>query len=158
MSKIYPRDRVSRVNLQRCNGEEHEWDEENIAFITYVGLFCYRAMLSGLKNTGAAYQRLVNKVFKPLIGSTMEVYMDNMITKSKDLTCHIYHLSETFELLRKYKMRLNPKKCAFRVSLGKYLWFMVSHRGIKENLEKIWAIAKIKSLRTLKEIQGLIGN
>lgn len=115
-------------------------------------------MLSGLKNTGAAYQRLVNKVFKPLIGRTIEVYVDNMITKSKNPTCHIHHLSETFELLRKYKMRLNPKKCVFGVSSGKYLWFMVSHRGIKENLEKIWPIAEIKSLRTLKEIQGLIGN
>ena len=93
----------------------YEQDEESTAFITNQGLFCYRVMPFGLKNAGATYQRLVNKVFKPLIGKTMEVYVDDMITKSKIPKEHGRHLEETFGLLRKYKMKLNPKKCAFGV-------------------------------------------
>ena len=69
----------------------------------------------GLKNVGATYQRLVNKVFKPLIGRTMEVYVDDIITKSKIPKEHVGHLDETFGFLRKYKMKLNPEKCAFGV-------------------------------------------
>ncbi|XP_052288620.1 uncharacterized protein LOC127899311 [Citrus sinensis] len=135
----------------------HEQDEENTAFITNQGLFYYRVMPFGLKNAGATYQRLVNKVFKPLIGRTMEVYVDDMITKSKIPEEHVRHLDETFELLRKYKMKLNPEKCAFGVESGKFLGFMVSHRGIEANPEKIQAVAQMKSPRNLKEMQSLTG-
>ena len=83
---------------------------------------------------------MVNKIFKPLIGRTMEVYVDDMITKSKNPNEHVKHLEETFGLLRKYKMTLNLKKCAFGVELGKFLGFMVSHRRIEVNPEKIQPI------------------
>ncbi|KAH9688200.1 Ribonuclease H [Citrus sinensis] len=135
----------------------YEQDEESTAFITNQGLFCYRVMPFGLKNAGATYQRLVNKVFKPLIGKTMEVYVDDMITKSKIPKEHVGHLEETFELLRKYKMKLNPEKCAFGVESGKFLGFMVSHRGIEANPEKIQAIVQMTSPRNLKEMQSLTG-
>ncbi|XP_052295858.1 uncharacterized protein LOC127901870 [Citrus sinensis] len=135
----------------------YEQDEESTAFITNQGLFCYRVMPFGLKNAGATYQRLVNKVFKPLIGKTMEVYVDDMITKSKIPKEHVRHLEETFELLRKYKMKLNPEKCAFGVESGKFLGFMVSHRGIEANPEKIQAIVQMTSPRNLKEMQSLTG-
>ncbi|XP_052297264.1 uncharacterized protein LOC127902396 [Citrus sinensis] len=111
----------------------------------------------GLKNAGATYQRLVNKVFKPLIGKTMEVYVDDMITKSKIPKEHVRHLEETFGLLKKYKMKLNPEKCAFGVESGKFLGFMVSHRGIEANPEKIQAIVQMRSPRNLKEMQSLTG-
>lgn len=84
-----------------------EQDEEHTAFITNINLFCYKVMPFGLKNTGATYQRLVNKIFKPLIRRTMELYVDHMITKSNDSTEHTLHLEETFELLKRYKMKLN---------------------------------------------------
>ncbi|XP_024037570.1 uncharacterized protein LOC112097200 [Citrus clementina] len=135
----------------------YEPDEESTAFITNQGLFCYRVMPFGLKNAGATYQRLVNKVFKPLIGKTMEVYVDDMITKSKIPKEHVRHLEETFELLRKYKMKLNPEKCAFGVESGKFLGFMVSHRGIEANPKKIQAIVQMTSPRNLKEMQSLTG-
>ena len=106
----------------------------------------------GLKNEGVTYQRLVNKIFKPLIGRTMEVYVDDIITKSKSPDEHVKHLEETFGLLRKYKMKLNPKKCAFGVGLGKFFGFMVSHRGIEANLKKIQAIVGMRSSCNLKEI------
>ena len=86
-----------------------EQDEENTTFITNMSLFCYRVMPFGLKNAGVTYQRLVNKIFKPLIGHTMEVYVDDMITKSKEPRDHVKHLEETFELLRKYEMKLTRR-------------------------------------------------
>ena len=76
-------------------------------------------MLFGLKNVGATYQRLVNTKFKDLISKTIEVYVDDMLVKSKVAEDHMTHLGEMFSMLRRYKMKLNPLKCAFRVGLGK---------------------------------------
>ena len=87
----------------------------------------------------------------------MEVYVDDMITKSKNPNEHVEHLEETFKLLRKYKMKLNPEKCAFGVESEKFLGFMVSHRGIEANPENIQAIMQMRSPRNLKEIQSLTG-
>lgn len=81
--------------------------------------------------------------------------MDDMITKSKEPMEHILHLEETFELLRRYIMKLNPKICAFRVCSEKFMGFIVSHRGIKANPEHISAITEMKSPRTIKEVQSL---
>ena len=71
-------------------------DEESTTFINNMSLFYYRVMPFGLKNARAAYQRLVNKIFKPLIGCTMEVYVDDMITKSKNLADHVRHLEVVY--------------------------------------------------------------
>ena len=122
-----------------------------------MGLFCYRVIPFGLKNAEATYQRLVNKIFKPLIGRTMEVYVDDMFTKFKESGDHVKHLEETFELFRKYKMKLNPDKCAFRVNSGKFLGFLVSHRWIEANPKKIRAVTEMRSPRTVKEVQSLTG-
>ena len=83
-------------------------------------------MSFGLKNVGATYQRLVTKMFRPLLGKTMEVYIDDMLVKSKERPDHATHLQEAFELLRAYDMKLNPSKCAFGVSAGRFLGFMVT--------------------------------
>jgi hypothetical protein len=77
-------------------------------------------MSFGLKNAGATYQRLVNKMFQDQIGRNVEVYVNDMLVKSKQATCHIADLRETFSTLRRYKMKLNPAKCAFSVSSGKF--------------------------------------
>ena len=80
----------------------------------------------GLKNVGATYQRLVTKIFRPLMGKAMEVYIDEMLVKFKESPDHTKHLQETFELLCMYGMKLNPLKCAFKVSSGNFLAFMVT--------------------------------
>ena len=80
----------------------------------------------------------------------MEVYVDDMITKFKIPKEHVEHLEETFKLLRKYKMKLNLEKYAFGVESGKFLGFMVSHRGIEANPEKFQAIVQMRSSRNLK--------
>ncbi|KAJ4715162.1 Retrovirus-related Pol polyprotein from transposon opus [Melia azedarach] len=132
-------------------------DEEGTSFITNKGLYCYMVMPFGLKNAGATYQRLVNKLFKEQIGRTMEIYVDDMITKSMKIADHVPHLRGTFDVLRKFGMKLNPEKCAFGVAAGKFLGYMVHQRGIEANPEKIKAIVEMRSPRTTKEIQSLAG-
>ena len=87
-------------------------------------------MSFGLKNAGVTYQRLVNMMFKEQIGRTMEVYVDDMLVKSKTAVDHIAHIFDTFTALLKYTIKLNPLKCAFGVASGKFLSFMVNHKGI----------------------------
>ena len=80
----------------------------------------------GLKNTGVTYQRLMNKMFVPQIGRNVQVYVDDMLVKSRREENHLEDLGETFDTLRSYNMKLNPRKCAFEVTVGKFLGFMVS--------------------------------
>ena len=98
----------------------------------------------GLKNARAMYQRLVNHMFRPQIGWNVEVYVDDMLVKSQDEESHVNDLQETFDTLQQYNMKLNPSKCAFGVSSGKFLGFMVSHRGIEANPNKIQVILDMK--------------
>ena len=111
----------------------------------------------GLKNAGATYQRLVTKMFRPLLGRTMEVYIDDMLVKSKQRPDHVDHLQQTFDLLREYGMKLNPLKCAFGVSVGRFLGFMVTQMGIEANLVQLKAILQSPAPSSKKGIQQLIG-
>ncbi|RVW39840.1 Retrovirus-related Pol polyprotein from transposon 297 [Vitis vinifera] len=132
-------------------------DEEKTAFITPHDLYCYKVMPFGLKNAGATYQRLMTKIFKPLIGHSVEVYIDDIVVKSKTREQHILHLQEVFHLLRRYDMKLNPSKCAFGVSAGKFLGFMVSQRGIEVSPDQVKAVMETPPPRNKKEIQRLTG-
>lgn len=109
----------------------------------------------GLKNVGATYQRLLNKMFVQQIGRNVEIYIDNMLVKSKKEDHYLNDLRETFETLRRYKMKLIPSKCVFGVSLGKFLSFKVSQRGIEVNLDKIQAILGISPPKNVKMVQSL---
>ncbi|KAL8115462.1 hypothetical protein AgCh_022089 [Apium graveolens] len=135
----------------------HKDDIPKVSFITDFGVYCYLVMAFGLKNAGATYQRLVNRIFKDLIGKTMEVYVDDMLVKSLVKTDHIAHLREAFEVLRYHKMMLNPTKCAFGVGSGKFLGLMVSKRGIEANPDKIKAILDMEPPKTVKDVQKLTG-
>jgi hypothetical protein len=135
----------------------HENDQEATSFITDHGLYCYKVMPFGLKNAGATYQRLVNAMFKNQIGRNVEVYVDDMLVKSLKSEDHLSDLQEAFDVLRHYKMKLNPMKCAFGVSSGKFLGFMVSHRGIEANPEKIKAVMEMESPQNTKQLQRLTG-
>jgi hypothetical protein len=132
-------------------------DQEKTSFITSRGLFCYRVMPFGLKNARAIYQRLMNKMFHNQIRRNVEVYIDDMLVKTKDEGKHLDDLEKTFKTLHQYRMKLNPNKCVFGVSTGKFLGFMVSQRGIEANLDKIKAILKMTPPRTAKEVQSLTG-
>ena len=111
----------------------------------------------GLKNIEAANHRLVTKIFRPLMGRTMEVYIDDLLVKSKEHPYHMKHLQETFELLFTNSMKLNPLKCVFEVSSGKFLGFMVTQRGIEANPIQLRAIMKSQTPTTRKRVQQLTG-
>ena len=106
---------------------------EKTSFIMERGLYCYKVMLFGLKNIGATYQKLVNKMFRKMIGKTIEVYIDDMLVKSLRAADHIAHLDETFGILRKHRMMLNSSKCIFGISSCKFFGFLVTKRGIEAN-------------------------
>ena len=146
-------DAFSRYNQIRMD----KTDQEKTSFVTSQGLFCYKVMPFRLKNAGATYQRLVNHMFRPQIGRNVEVSVDDMLVKSQDEEIHLDDLQETFDTLRQYNMKLNSNKCAFGVSLGKLLGFMVSHRGIEANPDKIQAILDMKPPQNVKEVQSLTG-
>ncbi|XP_057719609.1 uncharacterized protein LOC130934033 [Arachis stenosperma] len=135
----------------------HPEDQSKTAFITEHGNFCYKVMPFGLKNAGATYQRLMDKVFQHQIGRNMEVYVDDMVAKTPMQGSHCDDLSEIFKQLRAYNMRLNPDKCAFGVQGGKFLGFMLTSRGIEANPEKCKAVLNMTSPRTVKEVQQLAG-
>ena len=127
-------------------------DQEKTSFVISQGLYCYKVMPFGLKNAGATYQRLVNRMFSHQIGRNVEVYVNDMLVKSKDEINHLDDLKETFNTLHKYNMKLNPTKCVFIVASGKFLGFMVSQQGIEANTEKVKAIIEVKSPKIVKEV------
>ena len=129
-------------------------DEEATAFITPFG---YTKMQFGLKNAGNTYQKCVHIVFEHQIGRNIEAYIDDIVVKSRQRGDLLSDLRETFDNLRKYKMKLNPKKCVFGVSSGKILGYMVSARGIDANPKKIEAIEKLQPPHNRKDIQKLAG-
>ena len=135
----------------------HDDDQDKTSFVTSQDLFYYRVMPFGLKNAGTTYQRLMNKMFAPQIGRNVQVYVDDMLVKSRWEEDHLKDLKETFDTLRSYNMKLNPGKCTFGVTAGKFLGFMVSQRGIEANPDKIRAITKIKPPKNVKEVQSLNG-
>jgi len=91
-------------------------------------------------------------MFSHQIGRNVEVYIDDILVKSKDEANHLDDLKETFSTLRKYNMKLNPAKCVFAVISGKFLGFMVSQRGIEANPNKVKAIIEVKSPKTVKKV------
>ncbi|XP_074359640.1 uncharacterized protein LOC141699685 [Apium graveolens] len=96
-------------------------------------------------------------MFKDQIGRTMEVYVDDMLVKSEVASDHIKHLMEMFNILRRFRMKLNPQKCVFGMESGKFLGFIVNHRGIEANLAKIKALMDMKAPTNVKQVQSLTG-
>nr|KYP38827.1 Retrovirus-related Pol polyprotein from transposon 17.6 [Cajanus cajan] len=132
-------------------------DETKTAFITDSANFCYKVMPFGLKNAGATYQRLMDKIFSQQIGACLEVYVDDMVIKSNSAADHLRDLKVIFDEVRRHNMRLNPAKCTFGVAGGKFLGFMLSKRGIEANPDKCQAVINMRSPLNVKEVQRLAG-
>ncbi|XP_024006657.1 uncharacterized protein LOC112083337 [Eutrema salsugineum] len=135
----------------------HPQDREKTSFITDRGIYCYKVMPFGLKNAGATYQRLVNRMFASQLGRTMEVYIDDMLVKSLIASEHVGHLRTCFDILNQYGMKLNPTKCTFGVTSGEFLGYIVTRRGIEANPKQIAAILDLPSPTTRREVQRLTG-
>ena len=135
-----------------------ESDQLKTAFTTPSGTFCYITMPFGLKNAGATYQRCMQRCLNEQIGRNVHVYVDDIAVMSRKQADLLEDLRETFDNLRTYRMKLNPKKCVFGVPAGKLFGFIVSERGIEVNPEKIKAILNITRPTCLKDVQRLAGS
>ena len=132
-------------------------DQEKMSFVTGQGTYYYQVMPFGLKNAGATYQRLVNKMFQKQVSTSMKVYTYDMLVKLVKAELHVDHLAESFQVLKDYKIKLNPAKCAFGVSAENFLGFMVNNRGIEANSDKIKVVLDMQPPSNTKEIQRLTG-
>ena len=115
-------------------------DQEKTSFKTPEANYHYTVMPFGLKNARATYQRMMTRMFKDKIGNMVEVYINDMVVKSRENQKHIDDLTEVFEILRQHKLRLSVDKCAFDVGVGKFLGYMITHQGIEVNPGQISAI------------------
>nr|AAL76190.1 Putative gag-pol polyprotein [Oryza sativa Japonica Group]AAP52444.1 retrotransposon protein, putative, unclassified [Oryza sativa Japonica Group] len=122
-----------------------------------IGLFEWVVMTFGLKCAGATYQRAINYIYHDLIGWLVEVYIDDVVVKSKEVEDHIADLRKVFERTRKYGLKINPTKCAFGVSAGQFLGFLVHERGIEVTQRSVNAIKKIQPPENKTELQEMIG-
>ena len=136
--------------------------EEDIAKTAFrcpgvIDLFEWVVMTFGLKNASATYQRVMNYIFYKLIDRIVEIYIDDVMVKSKGYKEHLANLRETLECTRKYGLKMNPNKCAFGVSAGQFLGFMVHERGIEIGQKSMKAIDEAVPPTTKIELQSLLG-
>ena len=96
-------------------------------------------------------------MFEPQLGKSIEVYIDDMVVKSKIVSEHVRDLGNIFEILRRHKLRLNSSKCSFGVGSGKFLGYMVTHKGIEVSPDQIRAVNSLHPPRNPKEVQKLTG-
>nr|CAE04481.1 OSJNBa0029L02.22 [Oryza sativa Japonica Group] len=122
-----------------------------------IGLFEWVVMTYGLKSAGATYQRAMNYIYHDLIGWLVEVYINDVVVKSKEIEDHIANLRKVFERTRKYGLKMNLTKCAFGVSTGQFLGFLVHERGIEVTQRSVNAIKKIQPPENKTELQEMIG-
>ena len=132
-------------------------DQEKIAFVTPTGNYHYKVMSFSLKNAGSTYQRMMTRIFEPQLGKSIKIYVNDMVVKSKVVSEHLGDLDNTFNVLRKHKLHLNASKYSFDVGSGKFLGYMVTHKGIEVYLDQIKAINDLKPPRNAKEVQKLVG-
>ena len=98
----------------------------------------------GLKNAGSTYQRMMTRMLEPQLGKNIKIYVDDMVVKSKMVTEHLGDIGDIFDVLRRHKLCLNASKCSFGMGSGKFLGYMVTHRGIEVNPDQIKAINDLK--------------
>ena len=129
---------------------------EKTAFRTPIGNFYYTVIPFGQKNAGATYQRTMTAIFHNTMHKEMEDYVNDIVVKSKTRTGHLQVLEQVFQRCKEYKLHMNPMKCAFGVSVGKFLGFLVHHRGISVDSAKATAIATMKRPTTVRELKSFL--
>nr|KYP74734.1 Transposon Ty3-G Gag-Pol polyprotein [Cajanus cajan] len=122
-----------------------------------LGVYEWVMMPFRLKNAGATYQSAMNLIFHDLIGKFVQVYIDDIIVGSKQKEDHLSHLKLSFERMRKHGLKMNPLKCAFGVTAGEFLGFVIHQKGIEVNRNKTKAIMETKPPSNKKELQSLLG-
>jgi hypothetical protein len=122
----------------------------------FIVLFEWVVIIFGLKNAGATYQRDMNLIFHDLLGVLMEFYIDNVVVKSVGFEEHMTNLKLSFERMKKYGLRMNPLKCTFGVTSGRFLGFVVHEYSIQIDPKKIESIGKIGEPMCKKDVQKLL--
>jgi hypothetical protein len=122
-----------------------------------VGLFEYVVMTLGLKNAGTTYQRAMNYIYHDLIDKLVEIYIDDVVVKSTSIGRHLEDLRQVFERTRRFRLKMNPKKCAFGASAGQFLDFLVHERGIEIDLKSQEVVRTMVPPTVKRELQQLIG-
>ena len=130
-------------------------DQEKTSFVTPIGNYHYKVMPFSLKNAGSIYQRIMTKMFESQMDKNIEVYIDDIVVKSKIVSEHIGDLTNIFKILRGHKLCLNASKCSFGVGSSKFLGYMVTHRGIEVNPDQVKVINNLQPPRNPKEVQKL---
>jgi len=133
-------------------------DRKHTAFVTVDGLYCYIVMPYGLRNALPTFVRAMNKTFCNLVRDIVEVYVDDIVVKTKVGSTLVEDLSLVFDRLCTMCTKLNPEKCIFGILAGKLLGFLVSHRGIEANPAKIKAIEAMRPPGRIKDVQKLTGS
>jgi len=123
----------------------------------FVGLFEWVVMTFGLKNAGATYQRAMNLIFHDLLGVILEVYIDDIVIKSAGLDHHLADLRIALERMRRYGLKMNPLKCAFGVSAGKFLGFIIHEKGIEIDPKRVEAMKKVEAPTCKKDLLKFLG-
>jgi hypothetical protein len=136
-----------------------EEDVSKTAFICpgFIGLFEWVVMTFGLKNAGATYQRAMNLIFHELLGNTVEVYIDDIVVKSTEFSSHLADLRKAFDKMRRYGLKMNPRKCAFEVLAGTFLGFVIHEHGIEIDPDRIKSIRNVGPPTCKVEVQKFLG-
>jgi hypothetical protein len=136
-----------------------EEDASKTAFIcrVFIGLSEWVVMTFGLKNAGATYQRAMNLIFHELLGNSMEVYIDDIVVKSAEFSSQIAELRKAFDKMCRYGLEMNPLKCAFGVSAGKFLGFIIHEHGIEIDPDRIKSIRNVGPPTYKLEVQKFLG-
>jgi len=122
----------------------------------FVGLFEWVVMIFGLKNAGATYQRAMNLIFHDLFGVILEVYIGDIVIKSAGLDHHFADLRLALERMCRYGLKMNPHKCTFGVSAGKFLGFIIHEKGIEIDPKRIEAMKKVEAPTCKKDLQKFL--
>ena len=112
-------------------------EQEKTAFVTPIGNYRYKVMPFGLKNAGSTYQRMMTRMFESQLDKSIEVYIDDMVVKSKVVSEHVGDLGNIFEILKRHKLHLNASKCSFGVGSSKFLGYMSLTMELKSTLIRL---------------------
>jgi hypothetical protein len=122
---------------------EEDMSKTAFRYPSFIGLFQWVVMTFGLKNAGATYQRIMSLIFHDLLGIILEIYIDDVVVKSDSMDNHLAELRLVLERMCRYGLKMNLLKCAFGVSAGKFLAFIIHEHGIEIDPTKIESINKV---------------
>jgi hypothetical protein len=124
---------------------------------SFIDLFEWFIMTFGLKNTGATYQRAMNLIFHDMLGIILQIYIDDVVVKSDSMDGHLAYLRLALEMMHRYGLKMNPLKCVFGVSAGKFIGFIIHEHGIEIDPTKIESINKLQPPQCRNDMQKFLG-